>query len=118
MRVRVLYFKRTHPRYAVGTVCDMPPAIAQEYLSDGAGEPVRGVPHEAAVAPPAAEVAMHPAPVARAGEAEVKSGPVAWPLKTKAPEDYIAEHGDKPPDDLSPSVAENLALARELVEGT
>lgn len=103
MRVRILYKIRAYPEHEIGKVYDLEPAVAREYLDQRYGEIVRG---------PAVETAVAPAAPERAVEREP---PPDWPLKTKTPTEYIAEHGDTPEDELSPSVAANLEIARRIV---
>lgn len=111
MRVRVLYYLQRHPGYSIGKAYDMPPDVAKEYLDHGYGELVRTQAVETAVAPPAPERAVEREPQP---EPPAATPPPDWPLKTKSPEEYIAEHGDKPEDELSPSVAANLEIARRI----
>lgn len=112
MKVRILYQLRNHPDLKIGEVHDLKADVAAEYLNHGYGEVVRGPAVETATAPPAPEraVAREPEP-----EAPATAPPAPWPLKTKSPAEYVAEHGDTPGDDLSPSVAKNLEIARAIL---
>lgn len=105
MKVRVLYYRRTHPEYKIGGEYDMPGPVGREYVASRAGEPVGAPKVERSTAPPAPERAVEPA-----------AEPAEWPLSGR-PEDYLARYEDADESELSEMVRERLALARKLTEG-
>lgn len=55
--------------------------------------------------------------VPQGADAAASDPDARWTLKSYTPAEYIEKHGDTPEAELSESVAENLALAREIVGG-